>query len=146
MGVPSPPLDIRSKLSIILWGLIGAVAGWLVAAISFLNFVDEGTCLFLALATMLLPTLYGARRHRRVYPRVVWAILGGGLLLALLAPSASHSYRDRLDVMFSKRITAVSHIPCGLGGGLLFLSVLIGMAPAIQVGRTVRDCEGEECH
>gem|GEM_PF-5658527 len=122
-----------TKVNILLAALIGAGIGWCLAAIVFLKGADELMCVLISLGTMLLPTLYAARANRALFPRICGAILLGGYFVSLLSPVVSERLADRVElVLRGFRAGQFSDVPWGVAGAMLFLTVLIWMAPNLD--------------
>ena len=127
----SQPLTSRLRCGIIGWTLLGAAAGWLVAALLFLRGIDEYVCLAAALATTVATGLYASRRSRWLYARITFAVLAGGFLFSQLTPQTSERVADRtVLVLRGFDDGGFSAVPWGLGGAYVFVAAIILTAPS----------------
>jgi hypothetical protein len=120
--------EMRNRMLATIWLCVAAVLSWSFAAWLFLR--DGVARPVAALVAMLVIAIPALVRTPRVAARVVAGIIGGGLLLGILAPRYSTSNPPTgSDALWTRSGIEFGEVTWALAGALLFSLVLVCSCP-----------------
>ena len=126
-----PKRALRTRL--ISSAMIGAVLGWLSAALLFLSGIDERACVVISLSVLLTITFFSSIERRDIYSPLLLCMLLGSCIGCNLRPIVGERVMDRSILIFRGfEAGGFSAVPWSLAGAAIGMVIASLVYPLNQ--------------